>query len=221
MSSAARQRLKRSRPIEQLTLELGIPAALDLAQPDVHVHDQNAFAVLSRDIAAAQPVPADPWAGSPYSWLKKLPPARRANAARGLLMRWLTHCGIENSPVTQGLTDGGTADLLVGPDAHPVKVKVSTVWDGGEFVFQQLRTGPWRTLALLGIAPHRVHLWAVPTQVALTHVNNLGWLVVPAGQTPAWLAPYGGGPAAGAAVLNEVEAGPTLPTCAFPPAITG
>lgn len=201
MASASQQRLKRTRIPEQMALDLNIPAALDLDDPDAAVREQGEFILLANGIAAAQPHTPDPWRDSPFAWFKRLPPARRGTTGQALLSRWLTHCGVDHAP----RHGEGEHDLLVETPSgsRRVQVRVSTQWSEGDFVFQGVRPGQYDVLALLGIAPHHVYLWAVPQQRALAEADASGWVAVPAGRTPAWLAEHGGSLTTGTRALRR------------------
>lgn len=199
MSSAAQQRIKRTRVSEQLALELDIPAALDVTDVGAPGREQGEFALIAGDFARAQPHVADPWAASPYAWFKRLPPARRATTAHALLSRWLTHCGVPHTP----RHGAGDHDLLIGASGASTRaqLRVSTLWSGGDFIFQGLKDGDYETALLLAIAPHCVYLWAPPKPLALAQLDSAGWISFPAGRAPAWLAPHGGTLTAATALL--------------------
>lgn len=190
MSTASAQRLKRTRVPEQMALDLGIPAALDLSDPAASDLEQDQFAQLAKDVAAAQPRATDPWEHSPYRWFKQLPSARRGSIGQVLLARWLTHCGVPHAP----RHGDGDHDLVIGAGPDPIRaqVRVSTLWSGGEFIFQGIKAGQYDQVLLLAVGPHQVQLWAVPQGQALANLNAAGWITVTAGRAPAWMAPYGG-----------------------------
>lgn len=191
MASAAQQRIKRTRVAEQMSLDLGIPAALSVHDPDAPAREQEEFALIAGDVARAQPRVPDPWQDSPYTWFKRLPPARRGTTGQALVARWLAHCGVTSAP----RHGDGDHDLVIDrPDGTQVRaqLRVSTQWSEGDFVFQGVKPGTYDVLVLLGVAPHHVYLWAVPQGAALPQRDTAGWLTVPAGRAPRWIAEFGG-----------------------------
>jgi hypothetical protein len=84
---------------------------------------------------------------------------------------------------------------------HQVEIKLSTLWDTGQFVFQQLRDQDYRYVILLGVTPDEAKVWILPKNVAMKHSTpqhtggagaETRWLSFDASQPPAWLARYGG-----------------------------
>jgi hypothetical protein len=199
MSTAAARRLRRWAVTEQLSLEVplatpGAPAPLD---PD---QAQAALAGLAADLSGDFTEPADDWDDSPYLWLKQLPPVSRGRAAAALLHRWCQHLGIPATANPKAPTELSTP-------AGTVQVKSSTLWSAGEYRFQAVRPGHHTHLALLGISPHRAHLWVLPSGLALAHRDNVrgdaGWITLTPTRPAAWTHPYGPEPATAAALLGR------------------
>jgi hypothetical protein len=187
MASAAALRLSRARPADAAGM-LDLTMAVELPLPGAPA--QEAFATLANGVRA-QFVPAvDPWAGSPYRWLKDLPTATRSKAAVTLLAAWLSRAGI---PVVRRSGPGGH-QLVSGVDR--VEVKLSTAWATGEYRFQGVHDGPVERFALLGVSPDQVHLWLVPRAAAVDRLEgSAGWISVCAAAPPGWLSRFGGDPA--------------------------
>lgn len=177
----------------QVALDLEIPAQFPLQTLENPDKVQAEFVKLANDYDK-ELNQQDPWEHSEYRWIRALPPAARATAAHTLLHRWLTAAGVPtgNTHKSKG------CDLHLPTQARPhTKIITSTLWSGGEFNFQGLATSTYDTLALFGIAPHRIYLWVLPQTTAVEHLNKSSWLTISIPNTPNWLAPYGGelGPA--------------------------
>lgn len=193
MATAAQQRLKRFDAADQPTLGAVIDEVVDpIADPPADdTAAQHAFTRLANQVRSTFVPDNDPWADSPYAWVKQLPSASRGRAGVALVHRWSRTNGFD----VTGRREKGH-DLVAGTER--LEVKMSTLWASGDYTFQAVRDTGYDTLVLLGISPHHVHLWAVPREAALSNVDRTtgnGWITVPAASPPDWLAGYGGSPA--------------------------
>lgn len=75
---------------------------------------------------------ADPWAGSPFEWLMRLPSRSRGRAGELIVEAWLEGLGFEVR-----LPSNSGHDRTV--NRRKVEIKFSTLWASREYVFQQLR----------------------------------------------------------------------------------
>lgn len=136
----------------------------------------------------------DPWANSPYRWLRELQSRTRGKAGEQIITTWLRSEGFSvTSP------DSSDADRCIS--LHEVEIKLSTRWDSGVYTFQQIRDQEYRYAILLGVSPDRINVWVLPKAVALKfstpqHTGKEGaetrWLSFPADNPPKWLKRYGG-----------------------------
>lgn len=88
------------------------------------------FLLANRDVQAAmgRASRADPWAGSPFEWLMRLPSRTRGKAGELLGEAWLTRLGYDvGRPVSS------EHDRIV--NGRKVEIKFSTLWAQGEYVF--------------------------------------------------------------------------------------
>lgn len=198
-STAAQQRIRRATHDDQLSFDLPTTIGIDLsARADLDANDQQAaFASVAESVERHFTTEVDPWRGSRYEWVRSLPAARRAAAATALVSTWLAHCG--HRVAVRG---GGREHGLVINDARTT-VRLSTVWSGGEFVFQGIAPGSHDLVALLAVEPHRVRLWLVPASEATAHASDNGWITFPAKQPPGWLTGLGGHPLEAARVAAQ------------------
>lgn len=212
MPNAARQRLLRSQPDGQLTFGAELDDALyppEPRHPD-DPHAQDAFAALAERVRPHFAPADDPWADSPYAWVKRLPSVSRGRAGTAIVEQWARSQGHD---VVRAR--GHDHDLNIGSER--VKVKMSTLWDTGEYTFQGVRDGAYDSLTLLGVSPQIAHLWIVPRHTALENTARAGWITVTPTRIPAWLAGLGGEPARAArvadvrwALRDSDKLGPTL-----------
>lgn len=136
----------------------------------------------------------DPWAGSAFEWLMRLPSRSRGRAGELIVESWLEGLGfVVRAPANTG------HDRIVSN--RKVEIKFSTLWAGGEYVFQQLRDQDYEFALMLGVSPSGARCWLVPkAQVFARAVPQHGgaagrdtrWLRLKANAPPAWMSPYGG-----------------------------
>lgn len=136
----------------------------------------------------------DPWAGSPFEWMMRLPSRSRGRAGELIVESWLEGLGFDvRLPINTG------HDRLVA--RRKVEIKFSTLWASGEYVFQQLRDQDYELILLLGVSPTIAHCWIVPKSKAYEHATpqhggiagrDTRWLRLAASAPPSWMAEYGG-----------------------------
>jgi hypothetical protein len=157
--------------------------------------DLALFARLSAEVALGfEDAAADEWETSPFGWIRREPSRRKGAIGEALVKDWATHEGMK---VDSALDSGHDCQL----DGLRVEVKLSLLWGGGEFVFQQIRDQNYEVACLLGLEPQGVHLWVVPKKVLWKHATgqhtgaaaqDTKWLRFPATTPSQWLKPYGG-----------------------------
>lgn len=137
---------------------------------------------------------ANPWVGSPFEWLMSLPSRSRGAAGEAITAAWFELAGLD---VSRPLNSGH--DRLI--NGHKVEIKLSTLWKGGNYVWQQIRDQDYEYVVLLGLSPTTASAWCVPKNVAHEksvpqHGGAVGtdtrWLTVKALVTPHWMREWGG-----------------------------
>jgi hypothetical protein len=138
---------------------------------------------------------ANPWTGSAFEWIKLIPSSRRRGKAGEVLSAaWLRNLGYAVGPPSNAGHDAVVA-------GHKVEIKFSTLWEAGEYVFQQLRDQDYEFAFLLGVSPLEAHAWLMPKAVAWNHAvpqhggaagSDTRWLRILAASPPSWMAPFGG-----------------------------
>jgi hypothetical protein len=168
---------------------------MTVADPEVH-----ALASLAASLEPASGFNPDPWAASPFGWIKRRPSRQIGSIGEKLASGWLALRGFDvaRSPDSE-------ADRLV--NGHRVEVKFSTLWASGRFKFQQLRDQRYDFALLLGVAPLDARCWLLPKAEILRrwqagdgitsqHTGAEGadtaWLDVALAEPPRWLKAYGG-----------------------------
>jgi hypothetical protein len=141
----------------------------------------------------------DPWLGSPFAWIKTRPSRQVGSIGEQLVAGWFAAKGLD--VVRTGDSD---ADRVI--DGRRVEIKFSTIWESGDYVFQQIRNQRYDVALLLGLSPFSASCWVVPKPVLLEQPFRLGlshqhggqagsdtvWLRFRAASPPAWLSAYGG-----------------------------
>ena len=142
----------------------------------------------------------NPWAGSPFEWLKNIPSSRtRGKAFEELFAEWCAACGL-----TVASSPDSDADRIV--NGRRIEVKGSTLWQNGGYKFQQIRDQNYNVVVCLGISPFDAHCWAIPKatvmqwwqegKISSQHGgaggSDTAWLSVNPSAALAWLQPYGG-----------------------------
>ncbi len=140
---------------------------------------------------------SDPWAESPFNWIRQCPSRQRGKIGEQLLAGW---CAAKGLDVTR--SPDSEADRLI--EGRRVEVKFSTRWETGIYKFQQIRDQKYEHLICLGICPFDAHCWVIPknelrhAQAGLTgqHMGRAGkdtaWLSFSPDSPPQWLNRFGG-----------------------------
>lgn len=170
------------------------PEQSRITDPDVQI-----LAGLSATLAADYVGPGtDPWAGSPFAWIRTRASAQRGKIGEQLLAGWAAAKGLD---VTRSRTPG--ADRVI--NGKRIEIKFSTLWEKGDYLFQQIRDQDYEHAAFLGISPFSASCWVVPKALLVGRLRpglrgqhagaaavDTTWLRFRATQPPTWLAQYGG-----------------------------
>ena len=140
---------------------------------------------------------ADPWAGSPFAWIRTLPSRQRGKIGEQLVAGW---CAAKGFDVTA--SGDSEADRVIA--GWRVEVKFSTRWASGVYKFQQIREQSYDYVVCLGISPFDAQGWLISKSLLRRHVightpqhagargTDTFWLSFPAAEPPKWLAECGG-----------------------------
>jgi hypothetical protein len=150
----------------------------------------------------------DPWAGSPFAWIKTMRSRRIGKIGEQLVSGWCAAKGFDviRSPDAE-------ADRIIG--GLRMEIKFSTLWESGTYTFQQLRNQRYDYAICLGLSPFSAHCWVIPKDVLLQNLRpqhggaagrDTRWLQNLNPQSPpGWLAPFGGTLADAYRVLTEIS----------------
>lgn len=172
---------------------LGAPRSIP--DPDVALLAMIATTLMNDYVKPEE----DPWAGSPFAWIKSQRSRRVGAIGEQLVAGW---CAAKGFDVTR--TGDSDADRVI--NGKRVEIKFSTLWEKGQYVFQQIRDQRYDYVLLLGISPFSASCWVVPKSVIMDdspkpgltfqHGGQAGrdtrWLRFLADAPPPWLASYGG-----------------------------
>jgi len=75
---------------------------------------------------------ADPWAGSPFAWIRTRPSRQVGKIGEQLVSGW---CAAKGLDVVA--SHDSQADRVIA--GRRVEIKFSTLWESGSYTFQQLR----------------------------------------------------------------------------------
>jgi hypothetical protein len=139
-----------------------------------------------------------PWDGSPFEWILRQSSRRRGAIGEKLVAGW---SAAKDFDVLK--PRNSDADRII--NNVRVEIKTSTLWENGQYKFQQIRDQEYDFLFALGISPFDAHAWLIPKhalmngrKIGLTgqHTGAQGtdtsWLGFRATTPPDWLDPYGG-----------------------------
>jgi len=140
---------------------------------------------------------ADPWAGSPFAWIRTLPSRQRGKIGEQLVAGW---CAAKGFDVTA--SGDSEADRVIA--GWRVEVKFSTLWASGVYKFQQIRDQNYDYVICLGLSPFDARCWVISKSLLRDHVightpqhtgargTDTFWLSFRASEAPAWLSDCGG-----------------------------
>lgn len=155
----------------------------------------------------------DPWVGSPFEWLLKVPSRSKGAIGEALVAGWAATKGFD---VTRSINSD--ADRVI--HGHRVEIKMSTLWKSGGFKFQQIRDQEYDFCFCIGISPYDAQAWLLPKSLLLDRVighmgqhtgsagQDTAWLGFPSDRPFAWMEPYGGRLADVAQLLISQGKGP-------------
>lgn len=165
-----------------------------ITDPDVQILASIASALKGDYVGEGR---GDPWAGSPFAWIRARPSRQVGKIGEQLVAGW---CAAKGLDVTA--SGDPEADRVIG--GRRVEIKFSTLWATGVYKFQQIRDQNYEFAICLGISPFDAHCWVIPKILLRRYVihhtpQHRGrrgvdtfWLSVDVANPPEWLAPCGG-----------------------------
>ncbi len=140
---------------------------------------------------------ANPWAGSPFAWIRWRPSRQVGKIGEQLVAGW---CAAKGLDVVA--TGDAQADRVIA--GRRVEIKFSTLWASGVYKLQQIRDQNYDYALCLGISPFDAHCWVIPKEILRKHVightpqhtgkkgTDTFWLSFQATDPPEWLRECGG-----------------------------
>jgi len=193
-----------------------MPAASMNERVRHQITDSDAFQMLA-SIAAklkghyVREGPDDPWAGSPFGWIRALPSRQVGKIGEQLVEGLCKAMGLDVKS-----SGDSEADLIIA--GRRVEVKFSTLWESGHYKFQQIRDQNYEFAVCLGISPFDVHCWVISKELLRQHVightpqhpgkrgTDTFWLSFKATSPPEWLEACGGRLAKACEIMREWQA---------------
>ena len=141
---------------------------------------------------------ADPWAGSPFAWIKTLPSRQIGKIGEQLVERWCSSNGL-----TVHRSGDSEADRVIS--GRRIEIKFSSLWKNGSYTFQQIRDQNYHSVVCLGISPFAAHCWVIGKPALQQHVighlpqhrghhgSDTFWVSVDPTRPHDWLRTCGGG----------------------------
>ncbi len=169
----------------------------------------QALAAISALLEPTYRVDGDPWAGSPFAWIRSQKSRRVGKIGEQLVSGFLA---ARNFDVAH--TGDSQADRLI--NGHRAEIKFSTLWETGVYKFQQVRNQDYEFAICLGVSPFDAHCWALPKSILLQHVigklgqhggaggQDTAWISLTPDAPQPWMKPYGGRLADAINVLSSI-----------------
>lgn len=151
------------------------------------------------------------WEGSPFAWIQNRSSRQKGAIGEKLISGYLALKGFD---VTR--SPGTDSNRVIA--GKFVAIKMSSLWEGGEYKFQQIRDQNYDCILCLGISPFDVHCWVIPKQVIMDkwhsgeissqHLGQEGsdtaWLSIKPRTPPKWVREWGGSLAEAVAKIIEI-----------------
>jgi len=139
------------------------------------------LASIGATVAASYKRGTDPWAGSPFAWIRSESSRRRGAIGEQLLAGFLAARGFGVAR-----SKSSEADLLV--NQKRAEIKFSTLWEQGTYTFQQIRDQEYDFVIALGISPFDAHCWVMSKTLLKQHViGRMGQHTGAKGQDTSWM----------------------------------
>lgn len=162
----------------------------------LHDTETKTLAAISEGLKSEYIDPEkDIWAGSPFAWILTRPSRQRGKIGEQLIEGWCVAHGlsVQRSPDSD-------ADRII--EGKRIEIKLSTLWAGGHYTFQQIRDQRYDYLLCIGISPFTTHAWIMqkselpielmPHQHGGSAGNDTRWLTVRPDAVPPRLSAFGG-----------------------------
>lgn len=163
-----------------------------VSDPDVQIL-ASLSATLAPDYA---PSNDDPWIGSPFEWILRVPSRTKGAIGEALVAGWAAAKGFDVMR-----SRSSDADRII--NGQRIEIKMSTLWKSGGFKFQQIRDQEYDFLLCIGLSPFDAQAWLIPKacldELVIGYMGqhtgasgtDTSWLGFQADAPFDWMAPYG------------------------------
>lgn len=105
------------------------------------------------------------WIGSPFEWIKHRPSRSIGAIGETMVSMWLTQYkfNVSRSPDSE-------ADRII--EGKRVEIKLSTLWEGNFYKFQQIRDQNYSFAIMLGLSPEDAHCWVFTKENIIELINS-------------------------------------------------
>jgi|SRR3989338_89558 len=148
------------------------------------------------------------WHGSPFSWILSKPSRQKGKIGEELVSTWCASKGLE-----VGRSPNSDSDRVI--EGKKIEIKFSTLWENGQYKFQQIRDQDYDYLFCLGISPFAVHAWIMkkeempldimPYQHGGSEGRDTRWLTVRPDNIPGQLNKFGGSLSSVLKILKSIS----------------
>ncbi|MCZ2405060.1 hypothetical protein IV498_18345 [Paenarthrobacter sp. Z7-10] len=159
--------------------------------------DVQILAALSASLAPGYARAVDdPWIGSPFEWILKVPSRTKGALGEALVSGWAAAKGFD--VIRSRNSD---ADRVI--NGHRIEIKLSSLWRSGGFKFRQIRDQEYDYCFCIGISPFDAQAWLLPKALLQEHVighmgqhtgasgTDTSWLGFQSDRPYEWMEPYG------------------------------
>ena len=169
--------------------------------------DVKLLAAIASTLEADYIDAEDPWAGSPFAWIKTRPSRQIGKIGEQLVAGWCAAKGL-----AVGAATGSDADRLI--NGKRMEIKFSTEWKAGGYKFQQIRDQDYQFVVCLGLRPFDAHCWVIPKREAWNNgqgqhggrnATDTKWISISPDDPPAWIVPWGGTLGRAFKVLTQIK----------------
>ena len=106
------------------------------------------------------------WAGSPFEWIKGQASRRVGKIGEQLVSGY---CASRDLDVNKA----SSSDYDRKIEGLRAEIKFTMLWEGGAFVFQQIRDQSYDVMVALGLFPFDARCWVIPKEVLMKRPEGI------------------------------------------------
>jgi site-specific DNA-methyltransferase (adenine-specific) len=147
----------------------------------------------------------DLWKNSPFEWILQLPARKKGKISRLILQKWFASKGIE---IVKRPDSSET--IIIGNKSFAIKF--STLWESGNYSFQQIKKDGPEYIICFGLSPFTAHCWVLKKEDAISNGNpqhkgadnSEYWISIDPNNVPEWAKNFGGDLEKATKVINRL-----------------